>query len=121
MYKTKWRIFLEIINKQYEKAKKNDEPYQFNMFFLRVTLVSNFVKHIFGLCARKSSSNIEGSLDHALLEYDKQSKSMKLLKVLQDINRKMYIYQNKGQTLELLDLYYLNSLFDIYKPILRTE
>lgn len=26
-------FLLEIINKQYEKAKKNDEPYQFNMFF----------------------------------------------------------------------------------------
>lgn len=114
-------FLLEIINKQYEKAKKNDEPYQFNMFFtfLRVTLVTNFVKHVSSIFIENHQAIFEGSFNHALLEYDKQSKYYKALKVLQDIS-KMYIYQNKEvQTLELQAYTILNSLFDIYKPILE--
>ncbi|MCT7546638.1 dGTPase [Aliarcobacter cryaerophilus] len=114
-------FLLEIINKQYEKAKKNDEPYQFNMFFtfLRVTLVTNFVKHVSSIFIENHQAIFEGSFNHALLEYDKQSKYYKALKVLQDIS-KMYIYQNKEvQTLELQAYTILNGLFDVYKPILE--
>lgn len=116
-------FLLEIINKQYEKAKKNDEPYQFNMFFtfLRVTLVTNFVKHVSSIFIENHQAIFEGSFNHALLEYDKQSKYYKALKVLQDIS-KMYIYQNKEvQTLELQAYTILNSLFDIYKPLLELD
>ena len=114
-------FLLEIINKQYEKAKKNDEPYQFNMFFtfLRVTLVTNFVKHVSSIFIENHQAIFEGSFNHALLEYDKQSKYYKALKVLKDISTK-YIYQNKEvQTLELQAYTILNGLFDVYKPILE--
>ena len=62
-------FLLEIINKQYEKAKKNDEPYQFNMFFtfLRVTLVTNFVKHVSNVFIENHQVIFEGSFNHALL------------------------------------------------------
>ena len=114
-------FLLEIINKQYEKAKKNDEPYQFNMFFtfLRVTLVTNFVKHVSDVFIKNHKAIFEGSFNHALLEYDKTSKYYKALKVLKDISTK-YIYQNKEvQTLELQAYTILNGLFDVYKPILE--
>ena len=114
-------FLLEIINKQYEKAKKNDEPYQFNMFFtfLRVTLVTNFVKHVSGIFLQNHKAIFDGSFNHALLEYDKQSEYYKALKVLKDISNK-YIYQNKEvQTLELQAYTILNGLFDVYKPILE--
>lgn len=116
-------FLLEIIDKQYEKAKKNEEPYQFNMFFtfLRVTLVTNFVKHVSVVFMQNHQSIFEGSFNYALLEYDKQSKYYKALKVLQDISKK-YIYQNKEvQTLELQAYTIVNSLFDIYKPLLELE
>ena len=116
-------FLLEIINKQYEKAKKNDEPYQFNMFFtfLRVTLVTNFVKHVSNVFIENHQVIFEGSFNHALLEYDKTSKYYKALKVLKDISTK-YIYQNKEvQTLELQAYTILNSLFDIYKPLLELD
>lgn len=116
-------FLLEIIDKQYEKAKKNEEPYQFNMFFtfLRVTLVTNFVKHVSVVFMQNHQSIFEGSFNCALLEYDKQSKYYKALKVLQDISKK-YIYQNKEvQTLELQAYTIVNSLFDIYKPLLELE
>ncbi|WP_066402499.1 dGTPase [Aliarcobacter cryaerophilus] len=114
-------FLLEIINKQYEKAKKNDEPYQFNMFFtfLRVTLVTNFVKHVSDVFIKNHKAIFEGSFNHALLEYDKTSKYYKALKVLQDISKK-HIYSNKEvQTLELQAYTIVNGLFDIYKPILE--
>lgn len=116
-------FLLEIIEKQYEKAKKNEEPYQFNMFFtfLRVTLVTNFVKHVSVVFMQNHQSIFEGSFNCALLEYDKQSKYYKALKVLQDISKK-YIYQNREvQTLELQAYTIVNSLFDIYKPLLELE
>ncbi|TLT06511.1 dGTPase [Aliarcobacter thereius] len=114
-------FLLEIINKQYEKAKKNDEPYQFNMFFtfLRVTLVTNFVKHVSSIFIENHQAIFEGSFNHALLEYDKTSKYYKALEVLQDISKK-HIYSNKEvQTLELQAYTIVNGLFDIYKPLLE--
>lgn len=114
-------FLLEIINKQYEKAKKDDEPYQFNMFFtfLRVALVTNFVKHVSNVYKENHQAVFEGSFNHALLEYDKQSEYYKALKVLKDISTK-YIYQNKEvQTLELQAYTIINGLFDVYKPLLE--
>ena len=114
-------FLLEIINKQYEKAKKNDEPYQFNMFFtfLRVTLVTNFVKHVSSIFIENHQAIFEGSFNSALLEYDKTSKYYKALEVLQDISKK-HIYSNKEvQTLELQAYTIVNGLFDIYKPLLE--
>lgn len=119
--KQKEKFLLEIIEKQYEKAKKNDEPYQFNMFFtfLRVTLVTNFVKHVSNVFIENHQAIFEGSFNHALLEYDKTSKYYKALKVLQDISKK-HIYSNKEvQTLELQAYNIVNGLFAIYKPLLE--
>jgi dGTPase len=59
--------------------------------FLRVTLVTNFVKHVSNIFIQNHQAIFEGSFNHALLEYDKQSKYYKALKVLQDISAK-YIY-----------------------------
>ncbi|MBL3520678.1 dGTPase [Arcobacter lanthieri] len=116
-------FLLEIIEKQYEKAKKDDEPYQFNMFFtfLRVGLVTSFVRHVSSVFVQNHQAIFEGSFNHALLEYDKQSKYYKALKVLKDISTKC-IYQNKEvQTLELQAYTIINSLFDIYKPLLELK
>jgi dGTPase len=89
--------------------------------FLRVTLVTNFVKHVSVVFMQNHQSIFEGSFNYALLEYDKQSKYYKALKVLQDISKK-YIYQNKEvQILELQAYTIVNSLFDIYKPLLELE
>ena len=116
-------FLLEIIEKQYEKAKKDDEPYQFNMFFtfLRVGLVTSFVKHVSDVFIENHKAIFEGSFNHALLEYDKKSEYYKALKVLQDISIK-YIYQNREvQTLELQAYTIINSLFDFYKPLLELK
>jgi len=86
--------------------------------FLRVTLVTNFVKHVSNVFVQNHQAIFEGRFNHALLEYDKQSEYYKALKVLQDISAK-YIYQNREvQTLELQAYTIINSLFNIYKPLL---
>ena len=117
------KFLLEIIEKQYEKAKSSEEPYQFNMFFtfLRVSLVTSFVKHVSDVYIKNHQAIFDGSFNHALLEYDKTSQYYKTLKILKDISVK-HIYQNKEvQTLELQAYTIINSLFDIYKPLLNLD
>lgn len=119
--KQKESYLLGVIEKQYKKAKQNEEPYQFNMFFtfLRVTLVTSFVKHVSAVFVENHEAVFEGSFNSALLEYDKQSEFYKALNVLQDISVK-YIYAHKEvQTLELQAYKIINSLLEIYKPLLE--
>ncbi len=111
----------QILEKRYKKAKENEEPYQFNMFFtlVRVDLVKSFVEHVSNIFIENHKAIFEGSFNHALLEYDKTSKYYKALEVLQDISKK-HIYSNKEvQTLELQAYTIVNGLFDIYKPLLE--
>ncbi|MCG3669527.1 dGTPase [Aliarcobacter butzleri] len=121
--KEKEEFLLGIIEKQYEKAKSSEEPYQFNMFFtfLRVGLVTNFVNYVSKVFVQNHEAIFEGSFNYALLEFDKQSEYYKTLKILQDISTK-YIYQNpEVQTLELQAYTIINSLFEIYKPLLELD
>ncbi|WP_024953475.1 dGTPase [Sulfurospirillum arcachonense] len=111
---------LEVIQKRYEQAKKDEEPYQFNMFFtlIRANLVNSLVKHVVDIYIDNHESIFNGEFNSALLEYDKTSKYYKAIKILQNISVK-YIYQNRHvQTLELQGYSIINGLLDIYKPLL---
>jgi dGTPase len=110
-----------VIQKRYEQAKKNDEPYVFNMFFtlIRATLVGDLVKHVAKIYVDNHEAVFNGSFDAALLEYDKESKYYKAIEILQDISYK-YIYQHpEVQELELQGYAIINTLLDIYKPLLE--
>lgn len=112
---------LEIIEKQYAKAKKDEEPYQFNMFFTltRATLISALVSYVVKIYIDNHKAIFDGSFSSALLEYDKTSKYYKAIEVLQNISVK-HIYQNKDvQTMELQGYTIVNGLLDIYKPLLE--
>ncbi len=112
---------LELIQKRYEQAKKNEEPYQFNMFFtlVRAKLVTSLVYHVVDIYIDNHKEVFNGSFNWALLEYDKQSKYYKAIKILQNISSE-YIYQNKEvQTLELQGYAIVNGLLDVYKPLLQ--
>lgn len=112
---------LEVIQERYEQAKKNDEPYQFSMFFtlVRAKLVTSLVYHVVDIYINNHEAVFEGSFNAALLEYDKESKYYKAVKILQNISAK-YIYQNKNvQTLELQGYAVVNGLLDIYKPLIE--
>jgi len=115
------KYLLELIEKQYAKAKENEEPYQFNMFFTltRATLVTSLVFHVVDIYIDNHEAIFKGEFNSALLEYDKESKYYKAIEVLQNISVK-HIYQNKEvQTLELQGYAIVNGLLDIYKPILE--
>jgi len=115
------KYLLELIEKQYAKAKENEEPYQFNMFFTltRATLVTALVFHVVDIYIDNHEAIYNGEFNAALLEYDKESKYYKAIEVLQNISVK-YIYQNKEvQTLELQGYAIVNGLLDIYKPLLE--
>jgi len=114
-------FLLDILETQYAKAKKDDEPYQFNMFFilLRAKLVTPLVNYVVGIYIDNHETIFNGEFNAALLEYDEESKYYKAIEVLQNISVK-YIYQNKEvQTLELQGYAIVNGLLDIYKPILE--
>lgn len=114
-------FLLEIATKQYAKAKKDEQPYQFNMFFTltRATLVGALVRHVTDTYVNHHEAIFEGTFNSALLEHDEKSQYYKAIKVLQEVSKK-HIYQNKEvQTLELQGYAIVNGLLDIYKPILE--
>lgn len=112
---------LEVIEERYKKAKENEEPYQFNMFFtlIRAKLLSSLVYHVVDIYLANHEAIFSGAFNHALLEYDKESKYYKAIKILQNISIK-YIYKNKEvQELELQCYSIINGLLNLYKPILH--
>ncbi len=112
---------LELIDDKYKKAKKNEAPYQFNMFFtlFRAQLVMALVYHVTDIYIKNHEAIFDGEFNSALLEYDKKSKYYKAIEILQNISIK-YIYQNREvQELELQGYSIINGLFDIYKPLIE--
>jgi dGTPase len=91
------------------------------MFFtlVRAKLLTSLVYHVSEIYIQNHEAIFEGSFNSALLEYDKNSKYYKAIKILQNISAK-HIYQNKNvQTLELQGYAIINALLDIYKPLLE--
>jgi len=113
---------LELIEDRYKKTKQNEEAYQFHMLFaiyFKPLLVRDLVQHVSQLYIDNHKAIFNGSLNDALLEYDKESKYYKAVKILQDISVKN-IYQNKEvQELELQGYTIVKGLLDIYKPLLE--
>ncbi len=117
------QFLLKIVQEEYEKAIKNEKPYQFSMFFtiVRSKLVVGLVKHVSDIYIKNHQKIFEGTFNNALLEYDKESKYYRAIKVLKEISIK-YIYKNKDvQTLELQSYTIINNLFNIYKPLLEID
>ena len=111
---------LALVEKQYAKAKENDEPYQFNLFFTltRATLVTALVAHVVDLYIENHEAIFDGRFNSSLLEYNTTSKYYKAIKVLRDISQK-HIYQDRSvQTLELQGYTIVNGLLNSYKPLL---
>lgn len=112
---------LELIKDRYTEAKKDEEPYQFNMFFIltRAKLVTSLVYHVADIYVNNHQAIYDGSFNNALLEYDKESKYYKAIQILQKLSTK-YIYQNREvQTRELQGYTIINGLLDIYNPLLE--
>lgn len=112
---------LELIDDKYKKAKKNEAPYQFSMFFtlFRAQLVTSLVYHVVDIYIDNHEAIFNGEFNSALLEYDKESKYYKAIEILQNISVK-HIYQNRDvQELELQGYTIINGLLDIYKPLIE--
>lgn len=112
----------ELIDSFYKKAKeKEDEPYQFNLFWTltRAKLTHDLVSHVSDVYVKNHESIFEGSFNSSLLEFEKNSKYTKAIEILQKISVK-YIYNNKDiQTLELKGYKILTTLLDSYSPLLK--
>ncbi|MGM0519022.1 MAG: dGTPase [Campylobacterota bacterium] len=112
----------DLVEQFYNKAlEKEDEPYQFNLFLTltRAKLTRELVEHVANIYVQNHEEIFNGVFNNALLEYDKNSKYTKAIKVLQNISKK-YIYTNKDkQTLELKGHKILTSLLDNYSVLLN--
>jgi dGTPase len=114
---------LEVIQDRYEKAKQNEEPYRFNLFFTltRAKLVTALVNHVADIYVQNHEAVFNGAFNAALLDYDTESKYNKAVRILERISAE-YIYQNRSvQTLELQGYSIVNGLFDHYKPLLEVS
>ncbi|MEJ2467585.1 MAG: dGTPase [Campylobacterales bacterium] len=114
---------LEVIQDRYEKAKQNEEPYRFNLFFTltRAKLVTALVNHVADIYVQNHEAVFNGAFNAALLDYDTESKYNKAVRNLERISAE-YIYQNRSvQTLELQGYSIVNGLFDHYKPLLEVS
>jgi dGTPase len=112
---------LELMEDKYQEAKKNEEPYQFSMFFtlFRAKLVTALVYHVVDVYLDNHDAVFKGEFNSALLDYDKDSKYFKAVKILEKISSK-YIYKNQYvQELELQGYSVINGLLNIYKPLLE--
>lgn len=119
--KEKENYLLDVIQKRYDEAIKNEEPYKFNMFFtlIRASLVTSLVFHVTDIYINNHDKIFNGEFNCALLDYDKKSKYYKAIKILEKISNK-YIYQNKDvQMLELQGYTIINKLLSIFKPLLE--
>ncbi|MDD3466201.1 MAG: dGTPase [Campylobacterales bacterium] len=115
------RYLLDLIQDKYEKAKRDEAPYQFNMFFTltRAQLVRELVGHVVDIYIAHHEAIYNGSFNAALLEYDKESTYYKAIRILKEISTK-HIYQNREvRTLELQGYTIINTLLNIYKPLLE--
>ncbi len=121
-YNTTQTMLLDIVEKNYHKAKsKEDEPYQFNMFLTltRAQLIFKLVDYVSDLYIEHHDDIFNGSFNSALLEFDKSHECAQAIEVLQKISVE-HIYSNKQvQSLELKGYAIIQGLFNIYEPLLK--
>lgn len=112
---------LDLIQDKYEKAKRNDAPYRFNLFFTltRAQLVRELVGHVSDIYVTHHEAIFEGRFNSALLEFDRESPYYQAVRILKKLSAK-HIYQHREvQTREMQGYAILNTLLDIYKPLLE--
>ncbi|MCD4757418.1 MAG: dGTPase [Arcobacteraceae bacterium] len=121
-YGTDTTMLLDVVEKNYKKAKeKEDEPYQFNMFLTltRAQLIFKLVNYVSDLYIKHHKQIFDGSFNNALLEYDKAHECSQAVEVLKNISYR-YIYTHKQvQALEIKGYSIIQGLFDIYEPLLK--
>lgn len=123
-YNVDTSMLLDIVDKNYKKAKeKEDEPYQFNMFLTltRAQLITNLVEYTSDLYITHHKKVFKGSFNSALLEFDKSHECSIAVEVLQNISLR-HIYKNeKVQELEIKGHAIIQGLFGIYEPLISVE
>ncbi len=121
-YGTNTTMLLDVVEKNYKKAKeKEDEPYQFNMFLTltRAQLIYKLVNYVSDLYIEHHKDIFDGSFNSALLEFDKNHECSQAVEVLKNISYR-YIYTHKQvQALEIKGYSIIQGLFNIYEPILE--
>jgi dGTPase len=121
-YGTNETMLLDLVEKNYFKAKeREEEPYQFNMFLTltRAQLIYRLVEYVSDLYIKHHDEIFRGSFNNALLEFDKFHECSIAIEILQNISIE-HIYSNaQVQELEIKGYAIIQGLFDIYEPLLK--
>ncbi len=122
-YGTNETYLVDLVKDAYEKAQKDDKPYQFNLFLVmvRAKLINSLVWYVAKTYVEYHEAIFQGTFNHSLLEFDKTNKYFIAVKILQNISVK-HIYHNlEVETLELKGHAILTGLLNLYKPILEVS
>jgi dGTPase len=117
------RHLKRIVQEQYDKARRDDAPYRFNMFFtlLRAKLVRELVRYAADVYVSNHEAIFQGAFDASLLEFDVSHELFRAVKVLQTVSYK-YIYKSKTvESLELQGYAVLNGLMELYMPLISLD
>jgi len=121
-YGTNETMLLDLVEKNYFKAKeKEDEPYQFNMFLTltRAQLIYKLVEYVSDLYVRHHDDIFRGSFNNALLEFDKLHECSIAIEILQNISYEHIYTHSHVQALEIKGYSIIQGLFNIYEPLLK--
>ncbi|MDB4257388.1 dGTPase [Arcobacteraceae bacterium] len=121
-YNTNETMLLDLVEKNYFKAKeKEEEPYQFNMFLTltRAEMIFKLVDYVSNLYIKHHDAIFDGSFNNALLEYDKFHECSIAIEILQNISYEYIYTHNKVQELELKGYAIIQGLLNIYQPLLK--
>lgn len=112
---------MKLVEKAYQYAKKDEKPYQFNMFLtlLRADLINGLVAYVSRVFVTNHQAIFEGTFNHALLEFDSSSEYTKAVKALQQLSINNIYNNHEVETLELKGYAILTGLLDLYRPVLE--
>ncbi len=114
---------MKLVEKAYTNARKNEKPYQFNMFLtlLRAWLINDLVKHVSHVYLENHQAIFDGEFNSALLEFESNSSYTKAVKALQILSIKHIYGNHEVETLELKGHAILTGLLNHYRPVLELD
>ena len=113
----------KIVEEQYDKAKSDDAPYRFNMFFtlLRARLITKLVAYVAEVYVKHHEALFVGEFNASLLEFERNNPYAQAIAILRDISWK-HIYRAKSvQRLELQGYTIVTTLLDRYGMLLELD
>lgn len=119
-YGTNETFLADIVEKNYERSKKEEKPYRFDLFLTltRATLVNSLVKYVSKVFIENHKEIFHGSFNCALLDFNKENRHSIAVEILSTIAFRDIFSHREIETLELQGHRIIMGIFDSYKKLL---